>query len=75
LWYIDPERNNESELKQVWVSAMRSIEHMSQTANIGIQFPGVHINCGGGSDDPFTKMEGDMESKHSPLRASFVTES
>ncbi|OSS51060.1 hypothetical protein B5807_04072 [Epicoccum nigrum] len=42
LWYIDPERNKESELKQVW-------------------FPGVHINCGGGSDDPFTKMEGDME--------------
>jgi hypothetical protein len=51
---------------------MRSIEHMSQTANIGMQFPGVHINCGGGSDDPFTKMEGDMESKHSPLRASFI---
>lgn len=74
MWYIDPARNKESELKQVWVSAIRSIEHIYQTANIGIQFPGVHINCGGGSDDPFTKMEGDMESKHSSLRAPFVAE-
>ena len=48
---------------------------MDQTADIGMQFPGVHINCGGGSDDPFTKMEGDMESKHLPLRACFVTDS
>ncbi|KAJ4362822.1 hypothetical protein N0V95_001196 [Ascochyta clinopodiicola] len=26
-----------------------------------VWFPGVHINCGGGSDDGFSKMEGDME--------------
>lgn len=30
-----------------------------------MQFPGVHINCGGGSDDGFLEMLGDMESKHS----------
>lgn len=32
-----------------------------------VWFPGVHINCGGGSDDCIKDMKGDLERKYTPF--------
>jgi hypothetical protein len=66
LWYIphdlvkDPNLPT-PELKQVWVR-IRELRLQGLPADL-LQFPGVHINSGGGSDDCLSEMKGDFESK------------
>ncbi|KAJ4990197.1 peptidoglycan binding domain containing protein [Stagonosporopsis vannaccii] len=51
LWYIDAKSYEKGGANQD-----KTMPELKQ-----VWFPGVHINCGGGSDDGFLEMLGDME--------------